>query len=281
MKLARTIAELNLILDPFRAKKANVGFVPTMGALHAGHISLIKLAKAENEMVVCSIFVNPTQFNDPKDLERYPRPIEDDKHMLEAAGCDVLFMPAVKEMYPDGDYSTLKDDFGTLDKVMEGISRPGHFAGMITIVNKLFMAVMPQNAYFGQKDFQQLSIVKNFIEKHTIPIRIIACPIVREADGLAMSSRNRLLNPDERKRAVIISQTLFKVKEMWSKTPVAEIKKFVEDVFTKEGYLKLIYFEIADTQTLQPIAGNAKQAVACIAVFDGKIRLIDNVLLTA
>jgi len=281
VKLARTIAELNLILDPFRAKKANVGFVPTMGALHAGHISLIKLAKAENEMVVCSIFVNPTQFNDPKDLERYPRPIEDDKHMLEAAGCDVLFMPAVKEMYPDGDYSTLKDDFGTLDKVMEGISRPGHFAGMITIVNKLFMAVMPQNAYFGQKDFQQLSIVKNFIEKHTIPIRIIACPIVREADGLAMSSRNRLLNPDERKRAVIISQTLFKVKEMWSKTPVAEIKKFVEDVFTKEGYLKLIYFEIADTQTLQPIAGNAKQAVACIAVFDGKIRLIDNVLLTA
>jgi pantoate--beta-alanine ligase len=185
MKVAESIAELNNLLAPYRAKHAPVGFVPTMGALHPGHLSLIKQAKASNDVVVCSIFVNPTQFNDPKDLERYPRPIEADKRILEEAGCDVLFLPAVKEMYPDGDFSTLKDDFGTLDKVMEGISRPGHFAGMITIVNKLFMAVMPQNAYFGQKDYQQLSIVKYFIEKHSIPIQIIPCPIVREADGLA------------------------------------------------------------------------------------------------
>ena len=279
MKIAQSIAELNTILDPYRSKNAAVGFVPTMGALHTGHISLIQRAKAENEIVVCSIFVNPTQFNDSKDLERYPRPIEDDKRMLEEAGCDVLFIPTVKEMYPDGDYSTLKDDFGTLDKVMEGISRPGHFAGMITIVNKLFMAVMPHNAYFGQKDFQQLSIVRRFIEKHVIPINIIACPIVREADGLAMSSRNRLLNPEERKRAVLIPQTLFNVKDMWGKNSVAEIKKFVEDEFAKDGFLKLIYFEIADTKTLQPVGNNTKNAVACIAAFDGKIRLIDNVLL--
>lgn len=281
VKVATTVAELNLILDPYRTKNAPVGFVPTMGALHEGHLSLIMRAKADNGVVVCSIFVNPTQFNDPKDLERYPRPIEEDKRMLESAGCDVLFLPTVKEMYPDGDYSTLKDDFGALDKVMEGISRPGHFAGMITIVNKLFMAVMPQNAYFGQKDFQQLSIVKRFIEMHHVPINIIACPIVREADGLAMSSRNRLLNPEERKRAVLISQTLFKVKEMWGKTPIADIKKFAENEFAKDGYLKPIYFEIADTKTLQPVIDTTKPAVACVAVFDGKIRLIDNVLLNA
>jgi pantoate--beta-alanine ligase len=279
VKIAQSIVELNTILDPYRSKNAAVGFVPTMGALHIGHISLIKRAKAENEVVVCSIFVNPTQFNDPKDLERYPRPIEDDKRMLEEAGCDVLFIPTVKEMYPDGDYSTLKDDFGTLDKVMEGISRPGHFAGMITIVNKLFVAVKPRNAYFGQKDFQQLSIVRRFIEKHSIPINIIACPIVRETDGLAMSSRNRLLNSEERRRAVLIPQTLFKVKDMWGKNLVAEIKKFVEGEFAKDGYLRLIYFEIADTKTLQPVTDNSKSAVACIAAFDGKIRLIDNVLL--
>lgn len=279
MKVAESIAELNNLLAPYRAKHAPVGFVPTMGALHPGHLSLIKQAKASNDVVVCSIFVNPTQFNDPKDLERYPRPIEADKRILEEAGCDVLFLPAVKEMYPDGDFSTLKDDFGTLDKVMEGVSRPGHFAGMITIVNKLFMAVLPQNAYFGQKDYQQLSIVKYFIEKHSIPIQIIPCPIVREADGLAMSSRNRLLNPDERKRAVLISQTLFKVRDMWGTKPIADLRRFVEGEFEKDGYMKLIYFEIANTKTLQPVDDNAKQAIACIAVFDGKIRLIDNVLL--
>ena len=281
MKVAESIAELNNLLAPYRAKHAPVGFVPTMGALHEGHISLIKQAKAENEIVVCSIFVNPTQFNDPADLKRYPRPIEEDKKMLEAAGCDVLFMPTAEEMYPGGDYSTLHEDFDLLDKVMEGASRPGHFAGMITIVNKLFMAVKPHNAYFGQKDYQQLAIIKRFIEKHVIPINIVACPIIREPDGLAMSSRNRLLTPDERKRAVLISQTLFKVKDMWRKNSIADIKKFVEGEFVKDGYMKLDYFEISDAKTLQPLSGNGqdKSSVACIAVFDGKIRLIDNVLL--
>ena len=279
MKVANTIEELDAILEPFSVKDRPIGFVPTMGALHEGHLSLIKQAKTENEVVVCSIFVNPTQFNDPADLERYPRPLEEDKKMLESAGCDVLFMPSVAQMYPNDDYSTLNEDFGKLDKVMEGASRPGHFAGMITIVNKLFMAVKPHNAYFGQKDYQQLAIVRRFIEKHVIPINIISCPIVREPDGLAMSSRNRLLTPEERKRAVLIPQTMNKVKEMWNKNSVAEIKEFVQTEFAKEGYLKLDYFEIADARTLQPIEDRSKPAVACIAVFDGKIRLIDNVLL--
>ncbi len=252
-----------------------------MGALHRGHISLITKAKSENEIVVCSIFVNPTQFNDPKDLARYPRPVDEDKRMLEEAGCDILFIPSAQEMYPGNDYSTLTEDFGMLDKVMEGKSRPGHFAGMITIVNKLLLAVRPHSAYFGQKDFQQLAIVKRFIENHHIPINIISCPIIREADGLAMSSRNRLLTADERKRAVLIPQTLLGVKGMWGKAPVSSIKKFVEDEFVKEGFLKLDYFEIADAATLQPLTDHVHdhQAVACIAVFDGKIRLIDNILL--
>ncbi|HTA82468.1 MAG TPA: pantoate--beta-alanine ligase [Bacteroidia bacterium] len=279
MKVANTIEELDAILEPFSVKDRPIGFVPTMGALHEGHLSLIKQAKTENEVVVCSIFVNPTQFNDPADLARYPRPLEEDKRMLESAGCDVLFMPSVAQMYPNDDYSTLNEDFGKLDKVMEGASRPGHFAGMITIVNKLFMAVKPHNAYFGQKDYQQLAIVRRFIEKHVIPINIISCPIVREPDGLAMSSRNRLLTPEERKRAVLIPQTMNKVKEMWNKNSAAEIKEFVQTEFAKEGYLKLDYFEIADARTLQPIEDKSKPAVACIAVFDGKIRLIDNVLL--
>jgi pantoate--beta-alanine ligase len=279
VQIANTVEELDIILDPYRAKDRPIGFVPTMGALHEGHISLIKHARAENDIVVASIFVNPTQFNDPADLQRYPRPLEEDKVMLESAGCDVLFLPTVAQMYPNADYATLPENFGMLDKVMEGASRPGHFAGMITIVNKLFMAVKPHNAYFGQKDFQQLAIVRSFVKKHVIPINIIGCPIVRDTDGLAMSSRNRLLNSEERKRAILIPQTMLKVKEMWKNSPVTDIKKFVEREFNKDGYLKLDYFEIADVNTLQPLKEKDKPAIACIAVFDGKIRLIDNIIL--
>ncbi len=262
-----------------RASK-KIGFVPTMGALHKGHVSLIGIAKAENDVVVCSIFVNPTQFNDPKDLEKYPRPLEEDERMLQEAKCDVLFIPAVVEMYPNNDYSLLKEDFGMLDKVMEGKSRPGHFAGMITIVSKLFDAVKPNNTYFGSKDFQQLTIVKHYIKKHKLPITIRPCPIIREADGLAMSSRNRLLSAEERKHAILISQTLFKVKEQWGKKTVAELKDFVNSEFNRDGFLKLDYFEIADAETLEPVNEVKQNVVACIACYDGKIRLIDNIMLT-
>lgn len=268
-----------------------------MGALHEGHISLIDLAKIENHVAVCSIFVNPTQFNDPKDLERYPRPLEEDEKLLKKANCDVLFMPSVQEMYPKGDYTTLNEDFGKLDKVMEGKSRPGHFAGMITIVSKLLNAVKPTIAYFGSKDFQQLTLVQYFVKKHNLPVIIRPCPIIREEDGLAMSSRNRLLSPEERKHALLISQTLFKVKEMWGSKTAAELKQFAMDEFAKDGFLRLDYFEIVYADTLEPVesthpqplsmnregrnplAGGGVSVVACVAVFDGNTRLIDNVVL--
>ena len=253
-----------------------------MGALHKGHISLVNLSIEENDITVCSIFVNPTQFNDPADLKRYPRPVESDSEMLEEAGCDILFMPSVEEMYPHNDYTLLNEDFGMLDKVMEGKSRPGHFAGMITIVSKLFNYVRPTNAYFGNKDFQQLTIVKYFVKKHALPILIRECPISRDTDNLAMSSRNRLLSADERKAAGLIPNTLFRVKEMWGKQSEAELKAFVENEFKKEPVLKLDYFEIVHFNTLSPLSDPISTdipIIACIATFAGKIRLIDNIRL--
>jgi len=284
VKIIQTISELDKTLATYRASGKKIGFVPTMGALHKGHISLINYSKQECDITVCSIFVNPTQFNDPKDLERYPRPLEEDEKMLTDAECDVLFIPFVSEMYPNNDFATLQEDFGNLDKVMEGKARPGHFAGMITIVSKLFGAVKPTIAYFGSKDFQQYTIVNYFVKKHKLPWIIKACPIIREADGLAMSSRNRLLTLEERKRAVLIPQTMNKVKEMWGSKSVDEIKQFVQDAFAKDGFLKLDYFEISYADTLEPILpqtpkGALTNVVACIATFDGKIRLIDNVML--
>jgi len=282
LKIAATKSEFEKILSPYRTGGKSIGFVPTMGALHKGHISLVNLSINENDVTVCSIFVNPTQFNDPADLKRYPRPVESDREMLESAGCTVLFMPSVEEMYPNGDYTLLNEDFGILDKVMEGKSRPGHFAGMITIVSKLFDAVKPAKAYFGNKDFQQLTIVKYFVKKYSLPILIRECPISRDTDGLAMSSRNRLLSPEERKGAGLIPKTLFKVKEMWGWKTISELKAIVIDEFAKESVLKLDYFEIIHFDTLMSIsepASSATPIMACIATFAGKIRLIDNIRL--
>ncbi len=253
-----------------------------MGALHKGHISLVSLSINENDVTVCSIFVNPTQFNDPADLKRYPRPLESDQKMLEEAGCDILFIPSVEEMYPNNDYSLLNEDFGVLDKVMEGQSRPGHFAGMITIVNKLFTYVNPHKAYFGNKDFQQLTLVKYFVKEHHLPILIRECPISRDTDGLAMSSRNRLLSAEERQAATLLSRSLFKVKEMWTGNNITELMTFVETEFAREPILKLDYFEIAHFETLQPLKTPISPdtpIIACIASFAGKIRLIDNIKL--
>jgi pantoate--beta-alanine ligase len=282
VKIVRTIAELDKAFAPFRGKSKTIGFVPTMGALHEGHISLIDMAKIENHVAVCSIFVNPIQFNDPKDLERYPRPLKEDEQLLKKANCDVLFIPSVQEMYPKGDYSVLQEDFGNLDKVMEGKARPGHFAGMITIVSKLFNAVRPNNAYFGSKDFQQMTLVKYFVKKHNLPINVIGCPIIREEDGLAMSSRNRLLSAEERKYAALIPQTMAKVKEMWGSKTVEEIRQFVANTFTADGHLRLDYFEISYADNLLPVTEPVQKnspIVACIAAFDGNIRLIDNLTL--
>jgi len=259
---------------------SNIGFVPTMGALHQGHTSLVKKAKSENNFCVASIFVNPTQFNNPEDLKKYPRTLETDLSMLEAAGCDVVFIPSVDAMYPEKD--TRVFDFNKLDSVMEGQFRPGHFNGVGQIVSKLFDIVQPHKAYFGQKDFQQLAIIK-YLAKHFMPelnIEIIACPIIREADGLAMSSRNLLLTPEHRKLAPVISQTLFKAVEIAKQYSVVDLKQWVIDQINQNELLKVEYFEIVDDTQLVPITNwdenNIK--VGCIAVFAGNVRLIDNVI---
>lgn len=282
LKIAATKSELEELLSPFRTIGKSIGFVPTMGALHKGHISLINLSIKENDVTICSIFVNPTQFNDPADLKRYPRPVDSDIELLEAASCNILFMPSVEEMYPNNEYVLLNEDFGMLDKVMEGKSRPGHFAGMITIVSKLFKYVKPDKAYFGSKDFQQLTIVKYFVKRRGLPIVIRECPISRDTDGLAMSSRNRLLTAEERKAAVLIPNTLYKIKEMWRKKTVPELKSFVEEAFAKHPILKLDYFEIVHFEELTPISEPVSldtPVMVCIATFAGKIRLIDNIRL--
>ena len=281
MRTFKNIADLKSFLEKSRKEGRSIGFVPTMGALHAGHISLIERARNDTDLVGCSIFVNPTQFNDRSDLDKYPRTPEADMAMLEKAGCDVVFMPSENEMYPEPD--NRKFDFGELERVMEGAHRPGHFNGVALIVSKLFSAVEPDKAYFGQKDFQQLAIVRRMTKQLDLNIDIIGCPIVREADGLAMSSRNVRLSAKERQEAVLIPQTLFKVKEMAAKNSVKELKAFAEASIASNPDLKLDYFEISDVETLQPVdeIEPGKGAVACIAVKVGPVRLIDNIILNA
>ena len=268
-------------LNALRSQGKSIGFVPTMGALHPGHIALVTRAKAENEIVVASIFVNPTQFNNQKDLVHYPRTLEKDTEMLEKAGCDFLFFPAVDEMYPDGVKEAVPPiDLDGLDTVMEGAHRPGHFAGVIQVVKKLFDAVGPCKAYFGEKDFQQLAVIKKMVKEWSMPVEIVPCPIVREADGLAMSSRNMRLTEEERKIAPVISKALFKAKESWNKNSIDETKELVTAIINSEPKLQLEYFEIADVTTLKPAGDDQKgNVVACIAVHLGAVRLIDNIVL--
>lgn len=276
-KRTQLLETLNLI----RSRGKTVGFVPTMGALHPGHIALVSKAKAENEIVVASIFVNPTQFNNQQDLVHYPRTIEKDSEMLENAGCDFLFFPSVDEMYPAGlKESVLPIDLDGLDSVMEGAHRPGHFAGVIQVVKKLFDAVGPCKAYFGEKDFQQLAVIRKMVKEWKLPVEIIPCPIIRETDGLAMSSRNMRLTDEERKIAPVISKALFKAKKFWNDHSIGETKELVTAIINSEPKLKLEYFEIADVDSLKPAtADQKKNVVACIAVHLGAVRLIDNIIL--
>jgi pantoate--beta-alanine ligase len=257
---------------------ASIGFVPTMGALHRGHISLVEKAKKENEIVVVSIFVNPTQFNDPGDLQRYPRNLEADLKLLEPTGCDFVFAPDVNEIYPEPD--TRVFEFGYLSQVMEGKFRPGHFNGVAQVVSKLFDIVKPGKAYFGQKDFQQLAIIKKLAKDFYPSIQIVACPIVREPDGLAMSSRNMLLTVDQRNEAVLISQTLFKAKNLTYHNSVKELAEWVTTEVNKSKWLDVEYFEIVDESTLLPVVAWEDEGtkVGCIAAYCGKIRLIDNIV---
>jgi pantoate--beta-alanine ligase len=279
MKIIKTVQELRQALLKETNRGKTVGFVPTMGALHRGHLSLVQRCKKECGVAVVSIFVNPTQFNDKGDLDRYPRTLDADVQLLQAAGCDVAFAPSEREIYPEPDTRTF--DFGLLDKVMEGAHRPGHFNGVAQVVSRLLDAVKPACAYFGEKDFQQLAIVCEMARQLGLPVKIVRCPIVREADGLALSSRNALLTPEERAAAPLIAQTLFAAVDMVCSADLAALKKFVEDAINANERLKVEYFEVVCARTLQPVASLdddcAKQA--CIAVHAGNIRLIDNVRL--
>jgi pantoate--beta-alanine ligase len=258
----------------------SIGFVPTMGALHAGHISLLEKALKENDTVVFSIFVNPTQFNDPEDLKNYPRTINEDVKLLQQHANVVLFAPSVDDIYPNGQHFPLNINLSPLDKVMEGAHRPGHFQGVVTVVKRLFDIIKPHKAYFGQKDFQQLAIVKHLVRVLNIPIEIIGCPTERESDGLAMSSRNRNLTPETRAIAAKIPATLKDVASFKYAKTIQEVRDLVKNKFIVNDNFVLDYFEIADAQSLQPLQNWNEEGnnVACIAVFAGKVRLIDNIV---
>ena len=265
------------LLDECRAAGKTVGLVPTMGALHQGHASLVERAVKENDVAVVSVFVNPTQFNDKNDLKNYPRTLEADCALLENIGADIAFAPSVEEMYPTED--TRQFSFAPIDTVMEGACRPGHFNGVAQIVSKLFYAVEPDKAYFGEKDFQQLAIIREMVRQLDLKLEIAGCPIVREADGLAMSSRNTLLTADERQRALTISRTLFASLDYAAGNSLAATKAFVEEKINSTPGLELEYYQIVDGNTLQEINewSDSDYIVGCIALFCGKIRLIDNI----
>lgn len=277
MKIIDTIKDLRLLLDESRAAGKSVGLVPTMGALHAGHASLVGRAVKENDVVVVSVFVNPTQFNDKNDLKNYPRTLDADCALLERIGATVAFAPSVEEMYPEED--TRQFSFAPLDTVMEGACRPGHFNGVAQIVSKLFYAVEPDRAYFGEKDFQQLAIIREMVRQLGMGLEIVGCPIVREEDGLAMSSRNTLLSEDERERALTISSTLFASADFAKINTLAATKAFVEDMINDTPGLELEYYQIVDGNTLQEIGEwkDSDYVVGCIALFCGNVRLIDNI----
>jgi pantoate--beta-alanine ligase len=278
MKIIQSISALQQEIGLQKKEGRSVGFVPTMGALHNGHLQLVKRCVSENDIAVVSIFVNPTQFNDKNDLVKYPRTLEADCKLLEGAGCNIVFAPTEEEMYPEPD--TRQFAFGTLETVMEGACRPGHFNGVAQIVSKLFDAVAPHKAYFGEKDFQQLAIIREMAKQLKYDIEIIACPIVREADGLAMSSRNTRLTPTQRKNAVEISQALFKSRNFAAGKSVQEVIDETVSYLNTVPELQVEYFNIVDARTLQSISqwSDTEEAVGCIAVFCGEVRLIDNII---
>lgn len=277
MKVIHTINELQTELSDLQSQGKKVGLVPTMGALHIGHASLVRRCAAENEVTVVSVFVNPTQFNDKNDLEKYPRTLEADCCLLEECNATYVFAPSVDEMYPSPD--TRQFSYAPLDTVMEGAFRPGHFNGVCQIVSKLFDAVKPDRAYFGEKDFQQLAIICEMVRQMKYKIEIVGCPIVREKDGLALSSRNKRLSGQERENAVNISRILFESRNFAATHTVSETKKMVTDAIADAPGLSLEYFEIVDGNTLQEISDWEKTsyAVGCITVFCGEVRLIDNI----
>jgi len=271
-------SELQEELENLKKQGLTLGFIPTMGALHPGHLSLIAASRARCQVTICSIFVNPTQFNDKADLDRYPRMPEKDTAMLEGAGCNILFMPSVDEMYPPEEKRTI--ELGHLNHILEAAHRPGHFDGVAQIVSKLFQAVQPDVAFFGSKDYQQVLVVKQLVNYLQMPVEIVACPIIREPDGLAMSSRNALLSPEERTTAAIIPLLMQEARAMVQSKSLKEIQQFVTEKLSAYPICKLDYFEIVQADNLRPLSSPDQPAIALIALFVGKIRLIDNLLLS-
>jgi pantoate--beta-alanine ligase len=277
MQVVKHISDLQTILNIKREDGLKIGFVPTMGALHEGHISLVQIAGQQTDFVVVSIFVNPTQFNDKGDLERYPRNLQKDVDLLSTSACQLIFAPEPDEIYPEPD--TRQFNFGQLEQVMEGKFRPGHFNGVAQVVSRLFDIVRPDKAFFGQKDFQQLAIINEMVRKLNLSVEIVPCPIIREADGLAMSSRNMLLSLEQRLNAVHISATLFEAANKIGELSVDGLCQWVINRINENEYLNTEYFEIVNFKTLLPVKNwddNCRK-IGCIAVHCGKIRLIDNI----
>lgn len=277
MKIVNKIQDLKAYLAQERQDNKKVGFVPTMGALHAGHLSLVKRCVEENDICVVSVFVNPTQFNDKHDLETYPRTLDNDCALLEPAGCDYVFAPSVEEMYPEPDTRTF--DFGTVMQVMEGARRPGHFNGVAQVVSKLFYIVEPDNAYFGEKDFQQIAVIRAMVKQLNIPVEIHDCPILREADGLAMSSRNTRLTPEQRQKAPLIARTLKESTNFAPEKSVQEVIDYVVTTINRDPVMEVEYYEIVDGHTMESIKdwSETDYPVGCITVYCGEVRLIDNI----
>ncbi|GEO03434.1 pantothenate synthetase [Adhaeribacter aerolatus] len=281
MQIISTAAAIKKQTEQIRSSGKTIGFVPTMGALHEGHLQLLRTATRENDVTVCSIFVNPTQFNNAEDFKLYPRLLEADAAVLAQNNCEVLFAPEVAEMYTEA--LGLKFDFGTLETVMEGQFRPGHFTGVAAVVSKLFHLVKPHKAYFGQKDLQQFAIINRLVTDLSFDLELVRHPIVREPDGLAMSSRNHRLSMAERQVATHLYKALQLAAQSLAQQSVAEVKATVQEYLSPYEIIRLEYFEIADSQTLQPLHNleNKKNIALCIAAFVGEVRLIDNLVIDA
>lgn len=280
MEIFKTKAALKAFLKPLKASAKKIALVPTMGALHNGHISLIKLAQQNADIIICSIFVNPTQFTDPKDLEKYPRPIEHDLAMLEDAGCNGVFMPDVEEMYPAGADEAWHIDLGNAEFLLEGEFRKGHYQGVTQIVKKLFDAVEPDVAMFGQKDFQQVLMIKNMLAYFKLPVTIITCPIIREDDGLAMSSRNIHLSASDRKHSLVLSKSLQFVIDHFNEYSLEELEDKAKAFYHNIDDVELDYFTIANSDTLEPAKSkDENNLVALVAAKVGSTRLIDNMII--
>jgi pantoate--beta-alanine ligase len=281
MKLLTTIAEVRELSGAARRQASAIGLVPTMGALHAGHLSLVRAARAKSELVIATIFVNPTQFGPNEDYAKYPRNLESDLALLQREGVDVVFAPAVEEMYPAGSGATWVTVEGMSERLC-GKSRPGHFRGVTTVVSKLFHMVEPDFAFFGQKDAAQVAIIRRMVRDLNMQVTIEVCPIVREPDGLALSSRNAYLNPDERRQALTLYRSLMRVREVFEQGERGSEKLIAcaREKFTRDPGVQLDYFEIVDPDTLDSQPRITKSALAAVAAFVGNTRLIDNILLT-